>query len=113
MDLSSLAWPGEDTRAGWLNKFDILLRTYGVGRKVNSWPQEAVALSAAKAAVEWLGDPAEEPISRERAERSEQRRPRVRDGLGYTEDPQRSVAERLELEAQSVELGLEAPRFGE
>ena len=31
IDLSSLAWPEEDTRAGWLNRFENLLRTYGVG----------------------------------------------------------------------------------
>ena len=66
VDLSSLAWPEEDTRAGWLRRFDELFEAYALDRKVRSWPREVVALSAAKAAVGWLGEPAEETISRER-----------------------------------------------
>jgi hypothetical protein len=66
VDLSFLAWPREGTRAGWLDKFNSLLESYAVNRKVNSWPREVVALSTAKAAVEWLGEPVEERISRKR-----------------------------------------------
>ena len=66
MDLSSLAWPEEDTRAGWLGRLDELFEAYALDRKVRSWPREVAALSAAKAAVGWLGEPVAETISRER-----------------------------------------------
>ena len=66
VDLSSLAWPEEDTRAGWMHRFGELFEAYALDRKARSWPREMVALSAAKAAVGWLGEPAAETISRER-----------------------------------------------
>jgi RecB family exonuclease len=66
VDLSSLAWPEGDTRAGWMRAFGELFDAYALDRKVRSWPREVVALSAAKAAVGWLGEPAAETISRER-----------------------------------------------
>jgi RecB family exonuclease len=66
VDLSSLVWPEENTSAGWMYRFGALFETYALDRKVRSWPREMVALSAAKAAVGWLGEPAAETISRER-----------------------------------------------
>ena len=45
---------------------DELFEAYALDRKVRSWPREVVALSAAKTAVGWLGEPAAETISRER-----------------------------------------------
>ena len=66
VDLSSLGWPEEDTRAGWTHRFSELFEAYALDRKVRSWPREVAALSAAKAAVVWLGEPAAETISRER-----------------------------------------------
>jgi hypothetical protein len=66
VDLASLAWPEEDTRVGWLHWFGELFEAYALDRKVRLWPREMVALSAAKAAVGWLGEPAAETISRER-----------------------------------------------
>ena len=66
VDLSSLAWPEEDTRAGWLGRLNELFEAYALDRKVRSWPREVAALSAAKAAVGWLGEPVAETISRER-----------------------------------------------
>jgi RecB family exonuclease len=66
VDLSPLTWPEVDTRAGWLDRLDELFGAYSLYRKVRSWPREVAALSAAKAAVGWLAEPAEEKISRER-----------------------------------------------
>ncbi len=66
VDLSSLVWPEEDTRAGWMHNFGELFEAYALDRKVPSWPREVVALSAARAAVGWLGEPVAETISRER-----------------------------------------------
>jgi len=66
VDLSYLTWPEGDTRAGWMHRFGELFEAYALDRKVRSWPREMVALSAAKAAVGWLGEPAAETISRER-----------------------------------------------
>src|SRR5215217_7691571 len=64
-DLSLLAWPDEDTRALWLERFDTLLEAHALKNKVASWPREVLALANLKEATEWLGDPAEETISRE------------------------------------------------
>jgi RecB family exonuclease len=66
VDLSSLVWPEENTRSGWIDRFGELFEAYALDRKVISWPREVAALAAAKAAVGWLGEPAEETISRER-----------------------------------------------
>jgi RecB family exonuclease len=66
LELSSLAWPEKDTRAGWMSRLKVLFEVYSLDRKVHSWPREVVALSAAKAAVGWLVEPGEEMISRER-----------------------------------------------
>src|SRR5215207_7974466 len=66
VELFPLAWPEEDTRAGWTHRFGELFEAYALDRKVPSWPREVAALSAAKAAVVWLGEPAAETISRER-----------------------------------------------
>src|SRR5215213_4117687 len=66
VDLSSLEWPEENTRAGWMHRFGELFEAYALDRKVRSWPREMVALSAAKTAAGWLGEPAAETISRER-----------------------------------------------
>ncbi|MDP9474454.1 MAG: PD-(D/E)XK nuclease family protein [Actinomycetota bacterium] len=63
--LSLLAWPEEDTRQGWLVRFDALLEAYALKRKVASWPREVLALSNLKEAVGWLGDPAAEEVPRE------------------------------------------------
>jgi RecB family exonuclease len=64
VDLSLLDWPVEDTRADWVKKFDALLGAHTLKKKAASWPREMVALARAQDAVEWLGEPAEEPISR-------------------------------------------------
>jgi hypothetical protein len=57
VDLSSLAWPQEDTRAGWMHRIGDLFEAYALAWKVRSWPREVDALSAAKAAVGWLVRP--------------------------------------------------------
>lgn len=66
LDLSPLAWPEEDTRAGWLSRLDDLFEAYSLARKVHSWPREVAALATVRSAVEWLGKPSAETISRER-----------------------------------------------
>ena len=63
LDMSSLAWPEEDTRAGWLGRLDRLFEAYELDRKVRPWPREVVALSAARSAVGSLAEPPEETIS--------------------------------------------------
>jgi hypothetical protein len=63
LDMTLLAWPEEDTRAGWLGRLDGLFEAYAMDRKVRPWPREVAALSAAKAAVGSLAEPREETIS--------------------------------------------------
>ena len=52
-------------RVGWVGS-DELFEAYSLDRKVRSWPREVAALSAAKAALRWLGEPEAETVSRER-----------------------------------------------
>lgn len=66
IDLSPLAWPEMDTRVGWLKRCNTLVGAYALNKKALSWPREMVALARAKDELEWLAEPAEEPISRER-----------------------------------------------
>jgi RecB family exonuclease len=61
--MTPLAWPQEDTRAGWLASFDGLFEAYALDRKVRPWPREVAALSAARSAVGSLAEPPEEMIS--------------------------------------------------
>src|SRR5918997_6176175 len=49
-----------------MHRFGELFEAYSLDLKVPSWPREVAALSAVKAAVGWLGEPAAETISRER-----------------------------------------------
>ena len=63
LDMSPLAWPEEDTRAGWLGRLDELFEAYALDRKVRPWPREMAALSAARSAVGSLAEPPEETIS--------------------------------------------------
>lgn len=66
VDLSLLDWPEDDTRAGWMSRFDALLEAYALKEKVGSWPREVPALANARNAVAWLGEPGEERIPRGR-----------------------------------------------
>ena len=61
--MSPLAWPEEDTRAGWLGRLDGLFEAYALDRKVGPWPREVAALSAARSAVGSLAEPPQETIS--------------------------------------------------
>lgn len=63
LDISPLAWPEEDTRAGWMGRLDGLFEAYALDRKVHPWPREVAALSAARSAVSTLAEPPEETIS--------------------------------------------------
>jgi len=63
LDISPLAWPEEDTRAGWLGRLDGLFEAYALDRKVRPWPREVAALSAARSAVGSLAEPPQETIS--------------------------------------------------
>ncbi len=64
-DLSSLAWPEEDTRAGWVERLGDLFEAFALGRKVRPWPRELAALSAVRDVVGRLGEPAAGRIARE------------------------------------------------
>ena len=63
LDMSPLAWPEEDTRAGWLGRLDGLFEAYAMDRKVRPWPREVAALSAVRSAVGSLAETPEETIS--------------------------------------------------
>jgi hypothetical protein len=39
LDMTLLAWPKEDTRAGWLGRIDGLFEAYALDRKVRPWPR--------------------------------------------------------------------------
>jgi RecB family exonuclease len=66
VDLSPLAWPEADTRAGWVSRFNALVQAYALNKKTLSWPRETIALARAKDEVGWLAEPADERITRER-----------------------------------------------
>jgi hypothetical protein len=40
-DISLLAWPEEDARARWLERFDALLEAYNLQRKVTFWQRRS------------------------------------------------------------------------
>jgi hypothetical protein len=58
------AWPEEDTRAGWVYWFGALLESHALKKKAASWSREVSALAALREGVGWIGEPAEERISR-------------------------------------------------
>lgn len=57
-------WLSEDSRAGWIDRLDTLLDAHDFGPKTRFWRSEVVALMNLKNAAAWLGEPADEVLSR-------------------------------------------------
>jgi CRISPR/Cas system-associated exonuclease Cas4 (RecB family) len=65
INLSSLAWPNSDTRAGWVSLLQNQMQASDLGRRTGFWAREIIAFHTLQNELPVIGEPASEVLSLE------------------------------------------------
>lgn len=65
INLSSLAWPNSDTRAGWVSRLRNQMKASDLGRRTGFWAREVIAFHTLQNELPAIGEPAAEVLSLE------------------------------------------------
>jgi ATP-dependent helicase/DNAse subunit B len=63
VNLSGLAWPKNDTRAGWIARLQNQMKVSDLGRRAGYWAREVIAFHTLQNELSVLAEPALEPVS--------------------------------------------------